>query len=54
VNFAEEGDSTRVLFVMKFESTKTRAFVAKTYGAVEGGRQTFQRLAEHLQAIQSD
>jgi uncharacterized protein YndB with AHSA1/START domain len=52
VTFDEEGDATRVLFRMSFTSPKTRHHVVEKYGAIEGGRQTFQRLAEHLEAIQ--
>jgi uncharacterized protein YndB with AHSA1/START domain len=51
VTFADEGDATRVEFRMTFPSTKAREYVVKTYGAIEGGRQTFDRLGEHLASI---
>lgn len=46
--FSEEGDKTRVTIRMVFESAASRDLIAKTYGALEGGKQTLSRLAELL------
>jgi uncharacterized protein YndB with AHSA1/START domain len=51
VTFAEDGDRTRVEFRMLFPSAKAREHVVKICGAIEGGKQTFDRLGEHLAAI---
>lgn len=37
---------------MVFPSAATRDFVAKEFGAVEGGKQTLERLSEHLPTMQ--
>jgi uncharacterized protein YndB with AHSA1/START domain len=44
----EEGNQTRVTLRMLFKSAALRNQIAKEYGAIEGGNQTFARLAEHL------
>lgn len=54
VTFEEDGKQTRVEFRMTFASQKTREFVAMKYGAIEGGKQTFERLAEYLAAKKGD
>jgi len=41
-------DKTRVTIRMVFPSADERNFVAKEFGAVEGGKQTLERLGEHL------
>ncbi len=41
-------DKTRVTARMVFPSAPERDFVVKEFGAVEGGRQTLERLGEHL------
>ena len=41
-------DKTRVTARMVFPSAAERDFVAQEFGAVEGGRQTLERLGEHL------
>ena len=38
---------------MVFPSATARDFVAKEFGAIEGGRQTLERLSEHLAAAMS-
>lgn len=48
VTFAEEGGKTRLTMQMLFPSAAAREHVVNKYGAVEGGRQTPGRLAEHL------
>jgi uncharacterized protein YndB with AHSA1/START domain len=46
--FESLGDKTRVTIHMVFPTTADRDFVVKEYGAIEGGKQTFGRLAEYL------
>jgi uncharacterized protein YndB with AHSA1/START domain len=41
-------DKTRVTIRMVFPSAEKRNFVVKEFGAVEGGKQTLERLGEHL------
>jgi len=52
VSFENDGapDRTRVTMRSLFPSRNARDFVARRYGAVEGGRQTLARLAELLAA----
>ena len=47
-----EGTKTRVTGRMVFPTAAARDFVAKEFGAVEGGKQTLERLAEHLPTMQ--
>ncbi len=47
-----EGGKTRVTGRLLFPSAEARDFVAREFGAVEGGRQTLARLAEHLPTLQ--
>lgn len=50
VTFETEGNQTRVTMRTRF--TSEAAFnEAKTFGAIEGGKQTFTRLAEHLAGV---
>jgi uncharacterized protein YndB with AHSA1/START domain len=46
--FEAEGDQTRVTIRMVFDSAEAREFVAKEHGAIEGGKQTLQRLGEYM------
>jgi uncharacterized protein YndB with AHSA1/START domain len=46
-------DRTRVTIRMVFASTVERDFVVKEFGAIEGGKQTLERLAEHLPQIEA-
>lgn len=48
VTFAARGDKTEVTLQMVFPTAEVRRHVAEDYGAVEGGKQTLARLAEHL------
>ncbi len=54
VNFHAEitldaiGDSTRITFRSVFKCKEARDFVAKEYGAVEGGKQNLARLDNYL------
>jgi uncharacterized protein YndB with AHSA1/START domain len=49
VTLAEEGDKTSVRVHMVFPTAAERDHNVKTYGAVEGLRQHFGRLADHVQ-----
>ena len=42
---------TKVTIRMVFASAADRDFVVKEFGAIEGGKQTLERLAEHLPKI---
>ena len=44
----EDGGKTRLTGRMLFPSKEAREIVAREYGAVEGGRQTLERLSEYL------
>lgn len=47
--FEKAGDGkTKVTMRMVFPSAEARDAVVREYGAIEGGKQTFERLAEHL------
>ena len=51
VTFEQDGgsrDRTRVTMRSIFPSSKALEFVVREYGALEGGKQTFERLAGHL------
>lgn len=43
-----EGNKTRLTGRLVFSSSQERDFVAKEFGAVEGGKQTLERLSEYL------
>jgi uncharacterized protein YndB with AHSA1/START domain len=46
--FESDGDQTRVTIRMVFDSAQARDMVIKEFGAIEGGKQTLQRLGEYL------
>ena len=48
--FEEEAGGTRVTMRIVFASTEARDQNVRDYGSIEGGKQTLQRLAEHLSA----
>jgi uncharacterized protein YndB with AHSA1/START domain len=48
VTFAAEGQNTKLTLHMVFPTPAERDRVVKEYGAIEGGRQTLERLAQHL------
>lgn len=50
VTFERMGETTKLTMRMVFPTPEERERVAKEYGAVEGGLQTVNRLAEHLAA----
>jgi uncharacterized protein YndB with AHSA1/START domain len=48
VTFVEQGGKTQLTLRMVFETAADRDRVAEKYGAVEGGKQTLERLGEYL------
>lgn len=46
--FEEEGDKTRLTLRMVFDTAQDRERIAKEFGAIEGGKQTLERLAGYL------
>ncbi len=48
-----EENKTRLTGRLLFATPADRDFVAKEFGAVEGGKQTLERAAEHLASVQS-
>lgn len=48
-----DAKTTRVIIRMVFASTTARDWVIKEHGAVEGGKQTLERLGSHLAAVES-
>jgi uncharacterized protein YndB with AHSA1/START domain len=46
--FEAQGEKTKVTLRMVFSSTEALARVVKTYGAIEGGKQTLDRFGEYL------
>jgi uncharacterized protein YndB with AHSA1/START domain len=54
VTFAEEGDGTRVTLRSLFDSKATRDLMVETVGAVEGGKQTLERLGETIAYLQQE
>jgi uncharacterized protein YndB with AHSA1/START domain len=49
--FEALGDKTKVTMHSIFPSAADRDFVVKEYGAIEGGKQTLERLGEYLPKI---
>jgi uncharacterized protein YndB with AHSA1/START domain len=47
----DDGSKTRVTMRGVFASAADRDLVVKEYGAIEGGKQTLERLGEHLPAM---
>ena len=48
VTFTDDGDGTLLAMRAKFPTVAARQFVVDHFGAIEGGRQTLQRLEEFL------
>ena len=46
-----KANKTKVTIRMVFPSAKDRDFVVKEFGAIEGGKQTLERLGEHLEKM---
>jgi uncharacterized protein YndB with AHSA1/START domain len=54
VTFEDAGEGkTKVTLHSVFPTPEARDFVVREHGAIEGGRQTLQRLDEHLAAMRS-
>jgi len=51
VIFEAQNGTTRLTMRMLFESVAERDFVVEKYGAIEGGNQTLDRLAEYLEEV---
>jgi uncharacterized protein YndB with AHSA1/START domain len=51
---AIEGNKTRLTMHSLFASAEARDMVVREYGAIEGGKQTLERLSEHLPAMGVD
>jgi uncharacterized protein YndB with AHSA1/START domain len=49
--FEEEDGKTRLTMRLLFPSAAARDLIAKEYGAVEGGKQTLERLEEYLPSM---
>lgn len=47
-----EGNKTRLTGRLVFPTAGARDFVVKEFGAIEGGKQTLERLSEHLPTMQ--
>jgi uncharacterized protein YndB with AHSA1/START domain len=54
VTFTEEQGKTRVTLRALFETAEARNFVAEKHGAVEGAKQTLERLAEDVSSADAD
>ncbi len=50
----QSGDRTRVTMHSTFASRAARDHVVREYNAIEGGKQTLARLAEHLACVRAD
>jgi uncharacterized protein YndB with AHSA1/START domain len=48
VTFEDDGGRTRLTMRLVFATAQAKDYVVKTYHADDGGRQTLERLAEHL------
>jgi uncharacterized protein YndB with AHSA1/START domain len=48
ITFDDQGGKTRLTMRSLFKSAAERDRVVEEYGAIEGGKQTLSRLAEHL------
>lgn len=51
--FEALGDQTRVRMQLLFDTPAERDRVIREFGAIEGGKQTFARLAEYLEKVLS-
>ena len=54
VTFATEGNKTKLIMQSVFPTTAERERVVREYGAIEGGKQTLERLAHHLTKMLKD
>jgi len=53
LTFTAENNGTRLHMRQHFPTAETRTMVAEKYGAIEGGKQTFARLAAHIEPYAS-
>ena len=51
VNFAEKGNTTELTMKMIFKSKQVKDDVVEKYGAIEGNRQTMNRLENYLKTM---
>jgi len=51
ITFVENAGQTRVVMRSLFPSAEARDEVVRRYGAIEGGKQTLQRFADHLDTL---
>ncbi|MFM9281154.1 SRPBCC family protein [Paenibacillus jiagnxiensis] len=51
VTFAEQGKQTELTMRMQFKTVEELEQVVKEYGAIEGAKSTFDRLAERLKMV---
>ena len=51
---AVENSKTKVTIRMVFPSAEDRDFVVREFGAIEGGKQTLERLEEHLAKMENE
>ena len=49
--FEDQGGKTKITIRQVYPTAEARDYVAKTYGAIEGGKQTLGRLAEYLERL---
>jgi uncharacterized protein YndB with AHSA1/START domain len=52
VNFEDQNGKTKVTMRMLFDTAEQRDKTVKTFGAIEGAKQTFERLGQHLARMQ--
>lgn len=53
VNFDKEGDKTKLTMRMVFATAEQLNLVVKEYGAIDGNKQTMERMENHLQLLQA-
>ncbi len=51
VTFEDEGDGTRLTLRQVYPSMEARDQTIREYGALEGGKQTLEKLAEYLERV---
>lgn len=51
VTFAAQGDQTELTMSSLFKTKEARDFVVKNFGAIEGGKQTINKLEEYLKTM---
>ncbi len=48
VTFEEQGNKTRLTMRSLFKTAAARDYVVKEHNAIDGGKQTLERLAQYL------